>query len=91
MIEQPCLVCGRDRVDAAHLVPQRLGGCQAAECVIALCRTHHRLFDTGQLALALYLGPKQEAELAHALCHVGEAELEAALVHGWPAPWEASG
>lgn len=88
VIEEPCLVCGRTRVDAAHLVPQRLGGCQAPDCVIPLCRTHHRLFDTGELALALYMGPEQEPELRHALHHVGEAELESALVRGWPPPWK---
>ena len=88
VIEEPCLVCGRLRVDAAHLVPQRLGGCQAPECVIPLCRTHHRLFDSGQLALALYLGPEHERELAHALKHVSDEELQGALVEGWPAPWE---
>jgi hypothetical protein len=87
VIEAPCLVCGRTRVDAAHLVPQRLGGCEAPECVIPLCRTHHRLYDTGGLALALQLGPEHERELAHALCHVSEAELRLALVTGWPAPW----
>ena len=88
VIESPCLVCGRTQVDAAHLVPQRLGGCESPDCVIALCRTHHRLFDTGRLALGTYLGPEQHSELAHALVHVGEEELEAALVRGWPAPWE---
>ncbi len=88
VIELPCLVCGRHRVDAAHLVPQRLGGCQAPECVLALCRTHHRLYDCGRLALAPYLGPEQEPELAHSLCHVSEAGLAAALIRGWPAPWE---
>lgn len=88
VLQFACLVCGRARVDAAHLVPQRLGGCQAAECVLPLCRTHHRLFDSNGLSLALYLGPEHETELAHALCHVSEAELHSALVNGWPAPWE---
>lgn len=88
VIESRCVVCGRTRVDAAHLVPQRLGGCQSPDCVLPLCRTHHRLFDTGQLALVLYLGPKQKPELAHALRHFGEEALASALVHGWPAPWE---
>ena len=53
-----------------------------------LCRTHHRLFDCGRLALGLYLGPEFGAELAHALEHVSRAELDRALVRGWPAPWE---
>ncbi len=82
-----CLVCGRSAVDPAHLVPRRLGGCDSPDCVVALCRTHHRMFDTGGLALMPYLGPGVEGELRHALTHVGRAELEAALWSGWPAPW----
>jgi hypothetical protein len=75
-------------VDPAHLVPRRLGGCDSPDCVLALCRTHHRLYDTGRLILAAYLGPELERELRHALSHVGCAELEAALTGaGWPAPW----
>jgi hypothetical protein len=88
VIELPCLVCGRNPVDAAHLVPQRLGGCAAPECVIPLCRTHHRLFDCRRLAMRLYLGPEFGAELGHALEHVSKCELDRALVQGWPAPWE---
>jgi hypothetical protein len=88
VIESPCLVCGRNPVDAAHLVPQRLGGCAAPDCVVPLCRTHHRLFDCGLLALGLYLDPEFGAELGHALGHVSRDELDRALVQGWPAPWE---
>jgi hypothetical protein len=83
-----CLVCGRSPVDPAHLVPQRLGGCGHPDCVIGLCRTHHRLFDSGELRLEACIGPAQEVELAHALTHVGVEELAWALRHGWPAPWE---
>ena len=55
---------------------------------MALCRTHHRLFDTGRLVLARYLVPELEHELRYALTHVGCAELEAALTGGgWPTPW----
>jgi hypothetical protein len=82
-----CLVCGRAPVDPARLVPQRLGGCQAADCVVPLCRTHHRLFDAGRLVLVPYLRPELERELRHALTHVSGAELEAALTSGWPVPW----
>lgn len=83
-----CLVCGRSPVDPAHLVPQRLGGCRAADCVVPLCRTHHRLFDTGRLVLVPYLEQQLEQELRHALTHVCCAELEAALTRGgWPPPW----
>jgi hypothetical protein len=83
-----CLVCGRSPVDPAHLVPRRLGGCDSPDCVVALCRTHHRLFDTGRLVLAPYLAAELEHELRHGLTHVSCAELEAALTGGgWPAPW----
>ena len=84
-----CAVCGRSPVDPAHLVAQRLGGCADPDCVIGLCRTHHRLFDSGRLALAPYLGRGFRRERAHALTHVGAEELRHALEGGgWPAPWE---
>lgn len=82
-----CLVCGRSPVDPAHVVPRRFGGCDSPDCVVPLCRTHHRMFDTGRLALVPYLGREVERELRHALTHVGCGDLEAALWHGWPAPW----
>jgi hypothetical protein len=82
-----CLVCGRMPVDPAHLVPRRLGGCDSPDCVVALCRTHHRLFDCARLALKPFLWSGHERELAHALSHVGRADLDAALWRGWPAPW----
>jgi hypothetical protein len=84
-----CAVCGRSPVDPAHLVPQRLGGCPHPDCVIALCRTHHRLFDSRRMALAPYLGQRFEPEREHALLHVGAAALRNALGGGgWPPPWE---
>jgi hypothetical protein len=82
-----CLVCGRRPVDPAHIVPRRLGGCDSPDCVVALCRAHHRSYDAGLLALAPYLAPELERELRHALTHAACAELEAALWEGWPAPW----
>lgn len=82
-----CAVCGRSPVDPAHLVPRRLGGCDSPDCIVPLCRAHHRSFDSGLLALAPYLMPEFERELRHAMTHASCAELEAALWHGWPAPW----
>jgi hypothetical protein len=82
-----CVVCGRSPVDPAHVVPRRFGGCDSPDCVVPLCRTHHRLFDSGRLALVPYLRPEVERELRHALAHVGCAELEAAMWRGWPVPW----
>jgi hypothetical protein len=83
-----CAVCGRRPVDPAHLVAQRLGGCAHPDCVIGLCRTHHRLFDSRRLALAPYLGRGFRRERAHALTHVEAEELQHALEGGgWPPPW----
>jgi hypothetical protein len=83
-----CAVCGRRPVDPAHLVPQRLGGCAHPDCVIGLCRTHHRLYDIGELRLAPYLRRGFAGERRHALLHVGAAQLRRALAGGgWPAPW----
>lgn len=84
-----CLVCGHGPVDPAHLVPQRFGGCQDADCVVPLCRAHHRIFDRARLALAPFICTEAlAAEIAHAKTHVGAARLRDALEGGgWPAPW----
>jgi hypothetical protein len=67
-----CLVCGAvTRVDPAHLVPRSLGGCDEADCVVALCRTHHRAYDQGRLDLVAHLEPDWRAEVAHAVGHLG--------------------
>jgi hypothetical protein len=66
-----CVVCGAGGVDPAHLVARPLGGCDHPDCVVALCRVHHRLYDRGGLDLLPHLEPAWRAELAHALRHVG--------------------
>jgi hypothetical protein len=67
-----CLVCGSvARVDPAHLIPRSLGGCDEPDCVVPLCRTHHRVYDAGALDLLPFLEPRWRAELAHAVQHVG--------------------
>jgi hypothetical protein len=69
-----CLVCGNDaRIDPAHLVPRSLGGCDDALCVIALCRSCHRRYDSGALDLVAHLEPSHRAEAAHAVWHLGLA------------------
>lgn len=79
-----CVVCERAPVDPAHLVPRSAGGCDDADCVIPLCRTHHRLYDHAQLALGVHLAGKWKRELAHALTHASPAELHRALQGlGW--------
>jgi hypothetical protein len=56
---------------SAHLVPRSLGGCDAGDCVVALCRRHHRAYDGGALDLLPYLEPTSRAEICHAVAHVG--------------------
>ena len=79
-----CIVCGRSPVDPAHLVPRRRGGCDHRDCVVPLCRTHHRLYDHAQLALGVHLGGGYQRERAHALAHVSALQLCWALKgRGW--------
>jgi 5-methylcytosine-specific restriction endonuclease McrA len=67
-----CLVCGARRaIDPAHLVPRSLGGCDEADCVVPLCRRHHRAYDGGELDLLPYLEPARRAEICHAVTHLG--------------------
>jgi hypothetical protein len=67
-----CLVCGSvARIDPAHLIPRSLGGCDEPDCVVPLCRTHHRAYDTGELDLLPYLEPRWRGEVAHAVGHLG--------------------
>jgi 5-methylcytosine-specific restriction endonuclease McrA len=69
-----CLVCkATTRIDPAHLVPRSLGGCDDALCVVALCRSCHRRYDTGGLDLVAHLEPEHRAEAAHAVRHLGLA------------------
>ncbi|HKE18512.1 MAG TPA: hypothetical protein VKB80_26725 [Kofleriaceae bacterium] len=71
---QRCIVCGAvTRIDPAHLVPRSLGGCDEADCVVALCRTHHRAYDHGGLDLVAFLEPDWRREAAHAVLHLGLA------------------
>jgi predicted restriction endonuclease len=71
---QRCIVCGvTTRIDPAHVIPRSLGGCDHPDCVVALCRLHHRAYDRGGLDLVAYLEPKHRREVAHAVMHVGLA------------------
>jgi hypothetical protein len=80
-----CIVCERTPVDPAHLVPQRLGGCDHPDCLLALCRSHHRQYDHGQLKLAPYVVDGCERELRHAKEHVS-----AAVLATWPEPGQVA-
>jgi hypothetical protein len=67
-----CLVCAaRAPVDPAHLVPRSLGCCDHFDCVVALCRTHHRAYERGDLGLGAHLEPGHRREAAHAVEHLG--------------------
>jgi hypothetical protein len=71
---QRCIVCGAaTRIDPAHLVPRALGGCHEADCVVALCGTHHRAYDQAGLNLVASLEPDWRVEVAHAVLHLGLA------------------
>jgi hypothetical protein len=76
------LVCERWPVDPAHLVPRSRGGCDHPDCVIPLCRTHHRLYDKAGLSLLPYLGRGWRRERAHARTHVSLGALTRALRGG---------
>jgi hypothetical protein len=52
-------------------VPRSLGGCDHADCVVPLCRAHHRRYDRGELDLLAALEPRFRRELAHGVLHVG--------------------
>lgn len=77
-----CLVCGRAHVDPAHIVPRRYGGCDHPDCVVPLCRAHHRAYDKYGFNLDRHLGASFPLEIAHALEHATEAALERGLTGG---------
>jgi len=70
-----CLLCGARPADPAHLVPRSLGGCDHADCVVPLCRAHHRRYDRGELDLLAAHEPRFRGELAHGLLHVSLLRL----------------
>jgi hypothetical protein len=68
----PCIVCdATSRIDPTHLIARSLGGCGDPLCVVPLCRTCHRAYDTGRLDLLPHLEPNCRTQLAHAVGHVG--------------------
>jgi hypothetical protein len=61
----------RHRRSPPHLAPRSLGGCDAPDCVVPLCRMHHRAYDLGEFELLPYLEPQWRIEVAHAVLHLG--------------------
>jgi hypothetical protein len=55
-------------VDAAHITPRAIGGCDHEDCVLGLTRRQHRLYDNGELDILPYLTLEEQA---HAASHVG--------------------
>ena len=54
-----CIVCQQTKgLTPAHLAARARGGCDHPDCVVPLCWTHHRAFDTGRLDLLPYLEPR---------------------------------
>ena len=65
----PCLVCGGEPCDPAHLIPRgwTTVGQEDPRAVIALDRQCHRGFDEGRLSLLEHLEPNYRRELAFAV------------------------
>jgi hypothetical protein len=59
------------RSHGLHVIPRSPGGCEDPTCVVPLCRSCHRAYDTGWLDLLPHLEPSWRTQLAHAVGHVG--------------------
>jgi hypothetical protein len=71
--EQRAKVAASEYCDPAHLTPRGFRGCDSPDCVIALCREHHRALDEHRLDLLPHLsGRGFERELAHMQAHYSD-------------------
>ena len=79
--EGVCRVCGRDPVDAAHIIPRSLApnGAEQQDNIVPLCRSCHRLYDEGFLSLEEYL---TAAEAACAVLLAGGLRAALRVVSG---------
>lgn len=79
--EARCRVCGREPVDAAHIVPRSLApnGGEQQDNIVPLCRPCHRLYDEGFLSLEEYL---TAAEAACAVLLAGSLRAALRVVSG---------
>ena len=79
--EARCRVCGREPVDAAHIVPRSLApnGGEQQDNIVPLCRKCHRLYDEGFLSLEEYL---TAAEAACAVLLAGSLRAALRVVGG---------
>jgi hypothetical protein len=74
--DQQCVVLKEDDpcdgpIDPAHLVDRALGGDDAPEGVVPLCRHHHDQYDRQGLSLLEFLEPRYREETAYAVKLVG--------------------
>lgn len=70
--EGSCRYCYHSvTLDPAHVIPRANGGCDHPDCVIPLCRMHHRQYDQGRSLDVLPVLTWEEQ--AHAVRHVGMA------------------
>lgn len=77
MLGGACRGCGKTAsryriIDAAHVTPRGVGGCDDPLCCVPLCRTAnggcHRAYDDGELDLLPKLAFDEQA---HAAGHLG--------------------
>ncbi len=66
--EHVCRSCGERPCDPAHVTPRSLGGCDAAECVIPLCRVCHWGLDENRMDVLPLLTREEQG---HAAAHLG--------------------
>lgn len=48
--KNPCCICGKKKVDAAHIKTRGSGGPDVEDNLVPLCRTHH--IEQGQIGFA---------------------------------------
>ena len=73
--DKACVVCGRDRfetvIDPAHLASRAQGAGDDLLDIVALCREHHRGFDSGRISLLEHLEPRHREEVAQCVRRLG--------------------
>lgn len=46
-----CAVCGREKIEYAHIIPLAMGGITTEDNIVLLCSAHHSLYDKGGLSI----------------------------------------
>src|SRR4051812_31542325 len=82
--EGRCRVCHSEQVDPAHVTPRSVGGCADPDCVIPLCRAHHRRYDRQEAPWLDVLPVLTVDEQAHVVRHLRiVGALERTTNVGW--------